>query len=146
MSAIVLTRMTIAGERAKWYNVYTEPTRAVKGSNDMVYNREKQVGYSRKWRDAHPENKAKKDATYRAKRREIIYAAKSAPCADCHTNYPTYVMDFDHLDPSLKEFEVGRGLYVSIKRLEAEIAKCEVVCANCHRERTHGEKDEWSAN
>jgi hypothetical protein len=57
---------------------------------------------------------------------------------DCKKKYPPYVMDFDHRDRSEKAFEVGRGLYVSIKRLLIEIAKCDVVCANCHRERTHG--------
>ena len=44
-------------------------------------------------------------------------------------------MDFDHIGS--KRLEVSRLLYVSgTAALLAEIAKCEVVCANCHRIRT----------
>src|SRR5882672_6570793 len=61
---------------------------------------------------------------------------KSAPCADCGGRFPPECMDFDHLHGEVKLFEVGSG--VSRKRaiLQAEIAKCELVCANCHRIRT----------
>ena len=46
-------------------------------------------------------------------------------------------MDFDHRDPSEKSFHIGRrGPYLSRKRLLAELRKCDVVCANCHRVRT----------
>jgi len=71
--------------------------------------------------------------------RPIIQAAKNKPCADCDTKYPYYVMDFDHRDPSKKEFCIGRATAKTIK-LEGilkEIEKCDVVCSNCHRERTY---------
>ncbi len=45
------------------------------------------------------------------------------------------VLDFHHRDPSEKKTNVarfGRGGW-SLKRIDEEIAKCEVVCANCHR-------------
>ena len=46
-------------------------------------------------------------------------------------------MDFDHRDPETKEFEVSVKLRrVSFDRLLAEVAKCDVVCANCHKYRT----------
>lgn len=57
---------------------------------------------------------------------------------DCGVPYPYYVMEFDHRDPSQKLANIGRLLGNSWKRLKDEIAKCDVVCANCHRERTHG--------
>jgi hypothetical protein len=48
-------------------------------------------------------------------------------------------MDFDHRDPSQKEFNLGseaiREMY-SLEKLQAEIDKCDIVCANCHRIRT----------
>lgn len=68
----------------------------------------------------------------------IIQDAKSVPCADCKVSYPTYVMQFDHLDAAAKEFNIGViGPTAGRSRLLAEIAKCDVVCANCHAERTH---------
>lgn len=69
--------------------------------------------------------------------RKTLREAKAKPCTDCNVEYPYYVMQFDHL--SAKEFTIGSyaGTTGSVKRLLAEIAKCEVVCANCHAERTH---------
>lgn len=41
-------------------------------------------------------------------------------------------LDFHHLDPSKKEFTLSKALR-SNKKLADEIAKCVVLCANCHR-------------
>lgn len=70
--------------------------------------------------------------------RGIIREAKNVPCADCHMTYPYYVMQFDHVRGE-KLFDVGTFIAtnLSIRSLHREIAKCEVVCANCHAERTH---------
>ena len=72
--------------------------------------------------------------------RRVIRAAKDRPCADCSVRYPYYVMQFDHLPGQVKVFDIGafgsRKRY-SIAAIRREIAKCEVVCANCHAERTH---------
>lgn len=66
----------------------------------------------------------------------FINEAKNKPCADCGNTYPHYVMDFDHL--SDKNFNISNGgLMVSRDQLEQEIAKCDVVCSNCHRQRTY---------
>lgn len=69
-------------------------------------------------------------------RRELIKRLKAKPCADCGVQYPHYVMDFDHRDPAIKLFTIGPKKTCQIDRLLAEIAKCDLVCANCHRERT----------
>lgn len=64
------------------------------------------------------------------------------PCMDCKKIYPHYVMDFDHLPQFKKEIEIGqRGRQFSIERLLKEFEKCELVCANCHRERTWKRKN-----
>lgn len=76
----------------------------------------------------------------RERLREKVRIYKSArPCMDCGKSYPHYVMDFDHRDPSAKISEIANMLkdcrpWVII--LE-EIEKCDLVCANCHRVRTH---------
>ncbi len=68
-----------------------------------------------------------------------IIEQKNKPCADCHVPYPYYVMDFDHLPEYKKEFAIGRAvdLKKSLSQIKKEIAKCELVCANCHRIRTY---------
>lgn len=69
---------------------------------------------------------------------EMLKEIKKVPCIDCKMSYPHYVMDFDHLPGSTKVANVTRLLASgSISRFLAEIEKCEVVCANCHRERTY---------
>jgi hypothetical protein len=68
-----------------------------------------------------------------------IHRAKDVPCADCGIRYPYYVMQFDHVR-GVKLFNIGDytgGGAISMKRIRAEIAKCDVVCANCHAERTY---------
>jgi hypothetical protein len=67
--------------------------------------------------------------------RQILRRVKEKPCADCGVQYPFYVMQLDHLrDKSFTPSNVGAR---SVKSLLAEIEKCEVVCANCHAERTY---------
>lgn len=67
--------------------------------------------------------------------KEFVRSKKDVPCTDCKQSYPWYVMDFDHLQD--KKFTIGASFGVSRKSLLEEIDKCEVVCSNCHRERTY---------
>ena len=78
--------------------------------------------------------------------RETIRKLKQDPCMDCGESYPPYVMDFDHRDGSEKEFNVGNMTRSSVQKVLDEIAKCDLVCANCHRERTYRRRiPEWVA-
>jgi len=59
------------------------------------------------------------------------------PCKDCGINYPHYVMDFDHINND-KSFNVADAITSqSWGKILLEIKKCELVCSNCHRIRTH---------
>lgn len=81
-----------------------------------------------------------KDRTRKERDRllEILREEKAKPCTDCRESYPYYVMDFDHREGETKT--AGPATLPRLgseKRLREELAKCDVVCANCHRERTH---------
>lgn len=70
--------------------------------------------------------------------RALYLKAKNKPCGDCHETYPPFVMDFDHRPGEIKTIEPARLIaFGSIKRLLEELAKCDLVCSNCHRIRTH---------
>jgi hypothetical protein len=66
-----------------------------------------------------------------------VNEVKDVPCADCGVRYPPHQLEFDHVRGT-KVADVSRLATrpVGVKRLLEEIAKCEVVCANCHRLRT----------
>jgi hypothetical protein len=57
-------------------------------------------------------------------------------CADCGFNKHPAALDFDHRPGTIKFFNIKHGYGYGWSRLMDEVAKCEVVCANCHRIRT----------
>ena len=87
---------------------------------------------------ANVEDRRAFDVRRRDRIREIKKKAKDKPCADCGVKYPHYVMQFDHVRGK-KVITIGSATAKinSAKALHKEIAKCEVVCANCHAERTY---------
>lgn len=103
----------------------------------MGYDRAEQARYAQRHYQAHREEYLARQRRAAAQNRAIIREAKNRPCVDCGIQYPPYVMQFDHLDRTEKRFEVSDIGARTAETLRAEIAKCEVVCANCHAERTH---------
>jgi hypothetical protein len=61
----------------------------------------------------------------------------NTPCMDCKIQYPYYVMDFDHVRGKKQANVMELISTLSKKKIDLEIAKCEIVCSNCHRIRTH---------
>jgi hypothetical protein len=47
-------------------------------------------------------------------------------------------MEFHHRNPRTKKFNISAGAYRATSVVLAEIAKCDVICSNCHQIRTHG--------
>ncbi len=70
-------------------------------------------------------------------KKTYIRKLKESPCVDCGKTYHYCVMDFDHLDSTTKLFTVGKIYSKSWEIIKNELAKCELVCSNCHREREH---------
>jgi hypothetical protein len=79
---------------------------------------------------------------YSDKTKERIKEIKSVPCSDCKGVFPPFCMDFDHRDPSNKKFNIASWRAHSAFEVVEEIAKCDVVCSNCHRIRTWGKHEE----
>lgn len=69
--------------------------------------------------------------------RQLVRAAKSQPCFDCGGSFPWYVTEFDHREGRDGGPTVAALLGYGVQRVQLEMAKCDVVCANCHRARTH---------
>lgn len=82
---------------------------------------------------------------YLIKSREILKDLKNKPCEDCRKSFNSYSLDFDHVRGK-KEYNVSRLAYLAKDKLLAEIAKCDLVCACCHRKRTHSRMNDGISN
>lgn len=66
----------------------------------------------------------------------FVQEAKRRPCFDCGNLFPPAVMEFDHRIAAEKTFNLSRAREHPFALVKVEIAKCDLVCANCHRVRT----------
>jgi hypothetical protein len=89
-----------------------------------------------------PEGRAKNNARaqdFRQQRRRWLQQIKvTRGCVDCGYNTHPEALEFDHVGTD-KRFMLSRQWH-SLEELKAEIEKCEVVCANCHRIRTYNRR------
>lgn len=66
-------------------------------------------------------------------KRRYLEATKSRPCADCGISFSPECMEFIHARGE-KLFTIGSAWrWVPAVKLEAEVEKCDVVCACCFR-------------
>lgn len=87
--------------------------------------------------------RASDERRIRVSRQYVLAYLDEHPCADCSESH-LVVLDFDHVfgrKRSTVSALAGQG--ASISRLDEEIAKCRVVCANCHRRRTYARAGSW---
>ncbi len=109
---------------------------------DKEKRREYRKEYMRGW---YQENKAKHIAYVRNRDKKIKdwlkEYKKTLQCEECGENHPA-CLDFHHINPKEKTFALGRiNKFLSIKLLQNEIAKCRVLCANCHRKEHHEQRE-----
>jgi len=103
---------------------FCRPCRAAYGREHYLANRERYIAQAR----AQKQRLALKRTSY------LIEYFETHPCIDCGEGDPV-VLEFDHLRD--KVFNIGGELSdQSWESILAEIEKCDVVCANCHRRRT----------
>lgn len=106
----------------------------------MRVRTEAQKESERRWYQSNKATIAAKKKRKKQRLNEIVREYKNRPCLDCGKRYPYYVMDFDHVKGKKRN---SVSIILGLNNLDAlleEIQKCEVVCANCHRERTFGHK------
>jgi hypothetical protein len=112
-------------------------------SNDPDYQR----AYYEKNKEKVKRQAAESNRKRRWKHRQmVIEHLRANPCVDCGESDPV-VLEFDHRDPAEKLFCIGGALRQtwSWQKIEDEMAKCDVRCANCHRRRTAKQRaaGEW---
>lgn len=78
---------------------------------------------------------------------DIINKFKNKPCTMCGHQYELYNMQIDHIDSSVKLYDVCQLKSRKLEILGAELVKCQVLCALCHRRKSIIEQqdDKYSA-
>lgn len=70
----------------------------------------------------------------------FLWLLKHDPCMDCSKKYPIECMQFDHVRGTKRQTVAsmtGSGWPTVLK----ELAKCDLVCSNCHCRRTHNRRN-----
>ena len=80
-------------------------------------------------------------------RSHVFEYLSNNPCVVCGSA-DLLVLEFDHKDPTTKRFNIGKAISgktisISLEELVIEIAKCEVMCRNCHQRKTHKDNHSW---
>ncbi|HYD10954.1 MAG TPA: hypothetical protein VEA78_12710 [Acidimicrobiales bacterium] len=113
-----------------------------RSSKDGRQNRCKPCNIERnkRWYREHPEARQRRMDGYARRRKneradQVYEYLLAHPCVDCGEADPV-VLEFDHLRDKLRSVSAMVSAHMSWTRIAAEIEKCDVVCANCHRRRT----------
>jgi len=92
------------------------------------------LGNQRKYCSDRCKNKYNVDKR-RKKLKLMAVEYKGGCCQLCNYSKHVGALEFHHLDPNEKDFGISKtGTTKSWNRIRAEIEKCILVCANCHRE------------
>jgi hypothetical protein len=98
--------------------------------------------HQRRWYEGHRQEHYTRVRT--AKRRyqqELRDTKDNKPCTDCGMVFPYFVLDWDHVPGGIKIGNVSTFYrHAATKKYRDEVEKCELVCANCHRYRTHNRR------
>jgi len=102
-----------------------------------IDNFERLQEYRKQYNQKNKEQRIQKQSARRVAAKEYTDSCKDVPCMDCGIKWPPVAMDFDHVrDGKVKTIAsmVSQGYKIDL--IKEEIAKCDIVCACCHRIRT----------
>ena len=115
---------------------YKEEFKKNKGTKDGLHYYCKQCSreyQNSRYQKHYKEKELKRTKDRRQRNRDMIQEIKSqSGCQKCNENDPA-CLDFHHLDPEEKEYVISEMTGWGRQTILNEIAKCIVVCANCHR-------------
>lgn len=109
------------------------------GSREMVSRcrRHGETSFVREGRGYYRCKQCRVEATVRRRHRlkRILVEEAGGQCILCGYSRCVRALEFHHLDPETKQFELGyRGCTRSLVSLRAEASKCALLCSNCHAE------------
>lgn len=101
------------------------------GINDECKECQKEYfrNYYKKNKEKHIKSVSKVTKT---RKNFVLKIKKESGCVKCGYNKNPIALQFHHIDPSTKKFNISEQLTCCIEKLKQEIDKCVILCANCH--------------
>lgn len=110
------------------------------------WQQENRDAYNASWRRWYGKNSAKKIGWQQRRRDELMAwwrdFKSTKQCEQCGERAPE-CLHFHHIDPATKDFDLASFGGRSKETILAEVAKCRVLCANCHLLH-HWNERKWS--
>jgi hypothetical protein len=108
-------------------------------------NPERDKEYTKKWQEKNKERvkytQCLNMKKQRKKKRDVVEEyKKNSSCVKCNESRG-YVLDFHHINPAEKVFDIGNATKYSIEKIQNEMKKCILLCRNCHSEFHYLEKE-----
>jgi hypothetical protein len=149
---LVLLRFPRRTAPAEWANSWGNRPLSNSITAERMFNNvlvpwanEQQRAYNARYYGLHRESEIERVRSRQRAAGELLNGLRRVPCADCRRCFLSHMMDFDHRDPSTKSFALsGKVQLKSEETLLREVAKCDVICANCHRVRTQRQRASFS--
>lgn len=122
----------------------SHPEMARKAALIYYYNnKEKAAIKAKQWRENNRDYIRDKQRETKRQRKEWAIQYLGGLCKDCKQTFHPAIYEFHHRIPEEKDRDPSKMLQLSIKRLQKELDKCDLLCANCHRLTHH--KDSYNA-
>jgi len=92
---------------------------------------------SKEWFERQTQEVKDERSRYASKRRKEVkdvWVKKfGGKCLHCEGIFPNCVFEFHHLNDAEKEYSPSHLFHLKPETIERELAKCVMLCANCHR-------------
>ena len=92
------------------------------------------------WREANRDYIREKQREDKRKRKLDAIEYLGGKCQQCGGTFHPSIYEFHHLNPDEKDRDPSKMLQLKWSRVTAELDKCQLLCANCHRYIHHGDK------
>ena len=102
-----------------------------------VKNKEKRREKKRKYRELNGEKVSEWAREHRKERRAYCVEYLGGKCVKCGT---THNLQFDHIKREEKKYNITEKLTIKFDNLKEELDKCQLLCYDCHLEKTLRER------
>lgn len=124
------------------YSILSDDKKEINRKAALKYyyaNKEECALKAKKWREKNVDYRREYQREAKRKRKQFAIEYLGNKCAHCGNQYHPAIYEFHHLDPATKDRDPSKMLSLKLERLTAELDKCILLCANCHRLEHHKE-------